>query len=119
MTLRGPVLVGTDLSRIAEEALRQGAELANALHSTLLVCHVIPEVLPDISLFAEYKRTHGQVEQSILAKAREAVQQHLDGVLTNSSAPPEIILDYGTPIERRARGAAIDARSGRRSHGLF
>jgi len=68
MTLRGPVLVGTDLSAAAEEALRQGAELANGLSSTLFVCHVIPELLPDIKLVAEFRRAHGQVEHSVLVK---------------------------------------------------
>jgi len=96
MTLRGPVLVGTDLSPISDEALRQGAELADALHSELLVCHVIPEFLPDITLFAPVKRSHAQVEQSILVKAREAVQANLDAVLETRSALPEVVLEYGT-----------------------
>lgn len=54
--LRGPVLVGTGLSPAAEEALRQGAALAGALDSELLVCHVVPELLPAGALFAAFRR---------------------------------------------------------------
>ncbi len=97
MTLHGPVLVGTDLSVAAEEALRQGAELASGLSSTLFVCHVIPELLPDISLFAEYRRANLQIEDSVLAKARIAVQEQLDAVLKTPGASVEVALEYGTP----------------------
>jgi nucleotide-binding universal stress UspA family protein len=97
MTLRGPVLVGTDLSAAAEEALRQGAQLADDLSSTLLVCHVIPVLLPDITLFADFRRAHGQIEDSILVKARDAVQQQLDAVLKTRGARVEVALEYGTP----------------------
>jgi nucleotide-binding universal stress UspA family protein len=97
MTLHGPVLVGTDLSAGVEEALRQGAELAGGLSSTLFVCHVIPELLPDITLFAEFRRTHGPIEQSVLAKAREAVQEQLDAVLKTHAATLDVALEYGTP----------------------
>jgi len=40
--LRGPVLVGTDMTTGAGEALRQGAQLASELGGRLVVCHVMP-----------------------------------------------------------------------------
>lgn len=114
MTLHGPVLVGTDLSSAADEALRQGAELAEALHSPLTVCHVIPELLPSIELFAPYKRAHGQIEESILARARDAVQGQIAAVLRGRSTPAEMVLEYGTPhvgvlsaAEARAAGVVV------------
>jgi nucleotide-binding universal stress UspA family protein len=97
MALRGPVLVGTDLSAAAEEALRQGAPLARGLSSTLFVCHVIPELLPEGAFFAEFRRAHAQVKDSILARAREAVQSQLDTVLKTTNAAAEVTLEYGTP----------------------
>src|SRR5690349_19278397 len=97
MTLRGPVLVGTDLSSAAEEALRQGAELAVALGSRMLVCHVIPELLPQGALFSEFRGAHGEIKQSVLAKARQAVQEQLDAVLQTGDTAYEVVLEYGTP----------------------
>jgi len=44
MKLRGPVLVGTDFTAASDEALRQGNDFANNLGTTLIVCHVVPEL---------------------------------------------------------------------------
>ena len=43
--LHGPVLVGTDLTPGAEEAIRQGAQLARDLDTPLIACHILPEIL--------------------------------------------------------------------------
>jgi nucleotide-binding universal stress UspA family protein len=96
--LRGPVLVGTDLTDAAEEAMRAGAELARALKSRLVVCHVIPQLLPEGSLFAEFRRTNLQARDSILANAQQAVQAQLDSVLTDPNADGvDVVLETGTP----------------------
>lgn len=97
MTLRGPVLVGTDLSPPADEALRQGARLARELASTLLVCHVVPELIPDGSVFTEFRRANLDIQGSVVAKARAAVQQHVDTVLGAEHQAVDIILESGTP----------------------
>lgn len=98
MLLRGPVLVGTDLTEDAEEALRAGAELARALESRLIVCHVIPELLPTGALFDEFRRTNLHARDSVLATARLAVQAQLDAVLTAPNGDGvDVVLDTGTP----------------------
>ena len=97
MTLRGPVLVGTDLSARAEEALRQGARLARELAATLSVCHVVPEVIPDGSVFTEFRRANLDTQESVLARARTAVQQHVNTVLGADYTAVDIILESGTP----------------------
>jgi nucleotide-binding universal stress UspA family protein len=96
MTLRGPVLVGTDLSPAAEEALRQGARLAAELASTLFVCHVVPELIPDGSVFTEFRRANMNVEDSLVARARAAVAQQVNMVL-GAETTVEMILESGTP----------------------
>jgi nucleotide-binding universal stress UspA family protein len=97
VTLQGPVLVGTDLSAAAAEVLRQGARLARELTSTLIVCHVVPELIPDGSVFTEFRRANLDIHGSVLAKARAAVQQHVDTVLGANSTAVDIILESGTP----------------------
>ncbi len=97
MTLRGPVLVGTDLSPAANEALRQGARLANELAGKLLICHIVPELIPDGSVFSEFRRLNLKAGDSLLAKARAAVEQQVHTVLGAESSAAEVILDYGTP----------------------
>ena len=98
MVLRGPVLVGTDLTEAAGEAVRAGAELARALESRVIVCHVIPEFFPDVALFQEFRRTTRQAHESLLADAREAVQAHVASVLNPGDAESvDIVLETGTP----------------------
>ncbi len=97
MKLRGPVLVGTDLSPEADEALRQAARLATELASTLFVCHVVPELIPDGSVFAEFRRANVNVEDSLVAKARAAVEQQVNTVLSAETTAVEVILEFGTP----------------------
>ena len=42
--IQGPVLVGTDFSPASDEALRQGNDVANDLGTSVIVCHVVPDV---------------------------------------------------------------------------
>ena len=97
MMLRGPVLVGTDLSPAADEALRQGARLATELASKLFVCHVVPELIPDGSVFTEFRRANVNVEHSVVAKARAAVEQQVNAVLSGDNTAVEVTLESGTP----------------------
>ena len=98
MALRGPVLAGTDLSEAAEEALRAAAALARDLNSRLVVCHVVPELLPHVSLFDEFRRTNLRAQDSVVARARQAVQEQLDSVLTNGAAiVGDIVVETGSP----------------------
>jgi nucleotide-binding universal stress UspA family protein len=97
MTLHGPVLVGTSLSESAGEALRQAARLAAELSSRLFVCHVVPELIPDGSVFTEFRRANATMNDSLLDKARAAVELHVNTVLGGNTSGVDIALEYGTP----------------------
>lgn len=114
MNLHGPVLVGTDLSPGADEALRQGGRLAADLDGRLIVCHVIPELLPVHAIFEEFKRAHAGLEQSTLEKARTAVQEQVDATLAADNVRIEIVVDFGSPAsdilsDAEERGAGVIA----------
>ena len=97
MRLRGPVLVGTDLSPQSDEALRQGARLATELASTLCVCHTVPELIPDGSVFADFRRANLDLEHSMVAHARSVVERQVHTVLGGDTGAVEVILESGTP----------------------
>ncbi|HEX7086364.1 MAG TPA: universal stress protein [Vicinamibacterales bacterium] len=94
--LRGPVLVGTDLSPESDEALRQGQQLASALDTRLLVCHVMPELLRVGVLFPQW-RLAGPRETEVRTAAQEAVVRQIESVLGESRPEVEILLESGTP----------------------
>jgi len=95
--LSGPVFVGTDLTAGAEEALRQGAQLAGDLGGPLIVCHVLPELLRVGMLFPQWPGVDPAVEQPMTSKAREAVERELESVLGGQSHGAQIVLDSGPP----------------------
>ena len=98
VSLRGPVLVGTDLTDAAEEALRAGAELAVALESRLVVCHVVPELWPEGSLFDQFRKANRHARDSVLADARLAVRAQVGSVVTDRDADGvDVVLETGTP----------------------
>jgi len=94
--LHGPVLVATDLTRGAEEALRQGAQLATELGAGLKVCHVIPEAHGVGMLFPQWRGLGSDVVRSMTAKARSAVSLELASVIPGRDDAAEIVLDSGT-----------------------
>lgn len=111
MTLHGPVLVGTSLSPASDEALRQAARLAAEISTRLIVCHVIPELIPDGSVFSEFRRANMNVNDSLLAKARAAVELHVKTVIGGVAAV-EVVLEYGSPhtgllMQTDATGAGV------------
>ncbi len=98
VSLRGPVLVGTDLTEAAEAALRAGAELAGALKSRLVVCHVVPELWPEGSLFDQFRKANRHARDSVLADARLAVRAQVGSVVTDPDVDGvDIVLETGTP----------------------
>jgi nucleotide-binding universal stress UspA family protein len=107
MTLSGPVLVGTDLSAASDEALRQGARLATALASRIYVCHVVPELIPDGSVFGEFRRANLEMGDSLIARARAAVEQQVTTLLGSNSSDIEVILESGTPHAGLLRQAEV------------
>jgi len=95
--LRGPVLVGTNLTHGAEDALRQGATLARDLGGPLLVCHVMPELLRIGMLFPQWRGVDPGLVDSMTTRARDAVSRELDSILGDQPFSTEIVLDSGTP----------------------
>jgi len=110
--LRGPVLVGTDLTPGAEEAIRQAAQLARGLGAPLIACHILPEILRVGMLFPQWRSVGRDLEQAMLGKARGAVTRELESVLRGDATDAQIVLDSGTAhvgllAQAEATGAGV------------
>jgi nucleotide-binding universal stress UspA family protein len=103
--LHGPVLVASNLAAADDEAIRQAARLASELATRLFVCHVVLELIPDGSVFSEFLRANPTAGDSLLAKARAAVELQVNTVLGeqinmvrgDDTSAVEVVLEYGTP----------------------
>jgi nucleotide-binding universal stress UspA family protein len=108
-TLRGPVLVGTDFGAAADEALRQGAQLAQDLTAPLLVCHVMPELLSARVLFPQWRGVDREKTEALREAAHAAVRRHLEAI-GGAAAGAEIVIDSGTAhaqLLEHASGAGL------------
>ena len=96
MKLQGPVLVGTDFTAASDEALRQGNDFANDLGTSLIVCHVVPELDTINVLFPQLAAGNAERRQILNDKAMAAVEQQ---VATSLSEPANVsaVVDSGTP----------------------
>jgi nucleotide-binding universal stress UspA family protein len=94
--LNGPVLVGTDLSRGADEALRQGARLAGDLGADLVVCHVVPDLSPVAMLFPQWRGPDPAVGEALAGKARHAIGRQIESVCGDAGRQPRVVLELGT-----------------------
>jgi nucleotide-binding universal stress UspA family protein len=78
MKLQGPVLVGTDFTAASDEALRQGNDLANDFGTSLIVCHVVPELDTINVLFPQLAAGNAERRQILTDKAMAAVERRQD-----------------------------------------
>ena len=96
MKLQGPILVGTDFTAASDEAFRQANELANDLGTSLIVCHVVPELDTVNILFPQLAARCTEHRETLTSKAMRAVEGQVAS-LTTSTANASVVVDSGTP----------------------
>jgi nucleotide-binding universal stress UspA family protein len=111
-SLGSKVLVATDLSDAADEAIRQGHARARAAGGQLVVCHVIPSPLHANPLFPQ--RTGAETEGVLDAthRAIQAIEQRVTA-LTGAQPGPggqdgdtfQVVVETGTPEAAIVRAA--------------
>ena len=97
MTIHGPVFVGTDFSEAADEALRQGHDLARDLGTSLVVCHVVPELESVNILFPQLAARDAEHRQMLAEKALAAVERQVTATLDDGAANVRAVVEVGTP----------------------
>ena len=97
MKLKGPVLLGTDFSAASDEALRQGFDLANDLGTSLIVCHVVPELDTVNVLFPQLAARNAEHREMLTDKAMAAVERQVVASLGGTAANVRAVVDSGTP----------------------
>ncbi|MEN8182488.1 MAG: universal stress protein [Myxococcota bacterium] len=78
------IVVGTDFSPTAWEALRSGLALARSLGSTLHLVHVDPKLKPTLPLSPDNRRT----VQELQRRQRRESRERLAGLVPKSATPP-------------------------------
>ena len=97
MTLHGPILVATDFSAGAAEALRQAQTLAGELRTRLVVGHVIPEAYRVRVLFPHTAGIDSETQRDLEAKAEDAAHAQVRAVLGQAAESLELKFESGSP----------------------
>jgi nucleotide-binding universal stress UspA family protein len=105
MPLKGPVLVATDLSEGADEAVRQADALARHVGGPLRVCHVLPEMLHVRMLFPQLHQQDADDLQTLERMAAGLVAARIEDVTGRSAADYAVEVDAGTPHSGILRAA--------------
>jgi nucleotide-binding universal stress UspA family protein len=97
MSLGTTVLVATDLSEAADEALRQGHEQARRAGGELIVCHVVPNLLRHNPLFPQFNAEGSTSLLSIEQRAGRALEDRVTAITGRASGEFRLIVDNGAP----------------------
>lgn len=97
MPLHGPILVATDFSAGAVEALRQGHHLARELRTAVVVGHVVPEAYRVRVLFPHTAGIDDATQRDLQARAEAAAHAQIRTVLGQAAEPVELRFESGSP----------------------
>lgn len=94
------IVVGTDGSDTATEAVRQAADLAGALGATLHILTSYVTAMADVDKLRD-DYTPGETADAVLAAAREIGEQHEVEVVTHKGAadPSDALLDLAESVD--------------------
>jgi nucleotide-binding universal stress UspA family protein len=97
MSLGSKVLVATDLSEGADEAIRQGHERAQAAGGELVVCHVVPNALRYNPLFPQRNTPDAEGMVALERKVADATEARVVAVTGRASGSFRVLIDDGAP----------------------
>ncbi len=123
MSLGSKVLVATDLSEGADEAIRQGHARAVAAGGELIVCHVVPNALRHNPLFPQRNSPEASGVVELERRIADATEARVVAVTGRTEGTFRVIVDNGSPdaaIVRTAdeAGATLVVVSSRGATGL-
>jgi nucleotide-binding universal stress UspA family protein len=96
MKLQGPILVGTDFTAASDEALRQANDVAHDLGTSLIVCHVVPE-LDTVNVLCPQLAARSAEHRETLTSTAIRAAEHQVAASLNLAANVRIVVDSGTP----------------------
>jgi universal stress protein A len=104
-----PILVATDLSEPANEAIRQGSEWARLRGAELVVCHVAPSLVGTPMLFPQTTQKRAMEQPELEARITEVVRDRACSLTGRGPDDFKIVIGDGTPYAEIVRQAeALD-----------
>jgi len=96
MSLGDVVLVATDLSESADEAIRLGHAYAEKAGGKLVVCHIVHEALHAAPLFPQTVQADTEAVIQAESRAAEAVEDRVKAVIGSEDAAFDVRVESGS-----------------------
>lgn len=100
-----PILVATDLSEPADEAIRQGERWARLRGVPLHVCHVAPRLLGSDMLFPQRVAQEATAQAELQAGLGEQLRERVSTLTGRAETDFELVLTTGKPYAEIVREA--------------
>jgi nucleotide-binding universal stress UspA family protein len=94
------ILVATDLSEAADEALRQAHELAMARNASFEVCHIVPNPMRANPLFPQRQGAQATAFTDLMARAGDEVGARVATTTGREASAVTVLVDDGVPYAR-------------------
>ncbi len=94
------ILVATDLSLAADEALKQAHEWAAAVDASFEVCHVVPNPMRSNPLFPQRAGKEAADFSSMMTHASTLVHERVQATTGREAAAVSVLIDDGVPYAR-------------------
>lgn len=119
-----PVLVATDLTEASDPAIARGAAHAQAVGASLVVCHIIPDVLRSHPLQPFAGQNELSLSSDLTKRAAELVSEQMRRVANVSPDQDTVVIETGNAEDeivriaedRRASLIVVGAKHGRTAH---
>lgn len=98
------VVVGTDFSDAADEAVRQADERARSAGATLIVFHVISNPLPTDPLFPQFRQEVADASPTLQRDAIERVNVRVTALTGRQPGEFEVFVEDGPPMPSSSVG---------------
>lgn len=95
--LQGPVLIATNFTDAAAEALHQGHELAGLLGVPFTIGHVVPDAYRVRVLFPQEAGPDLTMQHALVQRATDALRLQARAVLNVDLSPSQMAVETGSP----------------------
>jgi nucleotide-binding universal stress UspA family protein len=100
-----PILVATDLSEPANDAIRQGSEQAQLRRAELIVCHVVPSLVRSHMLFPQQIAREAMEQSRVEARVAQLVRDRTCAVTGRAPGDFQVVVAEGAPYDEIMRSA--------------
>lgn len=90
------ILCPVDFSAVSQEALRKAIEMSNKENAELIICHILPEIVPVSPLFPHYSsKTPEKKAEEMKRKTKKNLEEFISDIKDFPKERANFIIEHG------------------------